>query len=295
MRGPRPCRSAGVAMQWSVGDSKRAGGKTGEAAPARSRTGWLALGGFVLVLAGATLGTLGRDRLLSLLPQKAGSNELDKGPELPERQRKMAALTAEIVADVEATWTRDFAKRNQRYTPADPVAFMERPALDCPVEQALFDSGHCQKTNKVFFDLSFAEALEARVGDKARYVWAYAVAHEMGHHVQGLIGFDVRVKDALARRPVLDHSIGVALEVQADCLAGVWARRTTKRDKLLPVKEMENALRVASDVGRERVEQQRNAAHVETFTYAIPRRRLYWFVKGVESGDILECDPFKVE
>ena len=282
-------------MQWSVGDSKREGSKPGEAAPTRSRTGWLALGGFVLVLAGATLGTLGRDRLLGLLPQKAGTNELDKERELPEQQRKMAALTAQIMADIEATWTRDFAKRNQRYTPADPIAFMDRPAPECPNEQLLFDSGHCPKANKVYFDLSFADALEARVGDKARYVWAYAVAHEMGHHVQNLIGFDVRVKDALERRPVLDHSIGVALEVQADCLAGVWARRTTKRDTFLPVKEMENALREASELGRERVEQQRNVAHVETFTYAIPRRRLYWFVKGVESGDILECDPFKVE
>jgi predicted metalloprotease len=282
-------------MQWSVGDSKRDGGKTEEAPPARSRTGWLALGGFVLVLAGATLGTLGRDRLLSLFPQQAARNELDREPELPEEQRKMATLTAEIVADVEATWTRDFAKRKQRYTPADPVAFMDRPALDCPAEQALFDSGHCPKTNKVFFDLSLAQALRARAGDKARFAWAYAVAHEMGHHVQGLIGFDVRVKDALQRRPVLDHSIGVALEVQADCLAGVWARRTTKRDQLLPLKEMENALRVISEEGRERVEQQRNIDHVETFTYAIPRRRLYWFVKGLESGDILECDPFKVE
>jgi uncharacterized protein len=282
-------------MQWSVGDSKREGVKPGDAAPARSRTGWLALGGFVLVLAGATLGTLGRDRLLALLPLKAGTNELVQEPELPEAQRKWAALTAQIAADVELTWTRDFAKRNQRYTPADPVAFMERPAPECPSEQLLFDSGHCQKSNKVYFDLSFAEALEKRVGDKARFAWAYAIAHEMGHHVQGLIGFDVRVKDALERRPVLDHSIGVALEVQADCLAGVWARRTTKRDTFLPVKEMENALRVASEEGRARVEDNRNTPHVETFTYAIPRRRLYWFVKGVESGDILECDPFKVE
>ncbi len=281
-------------MPWSVGDSKRDGGKAADAAPAR-RTGWLALGGFVLVLAGATLGTLGRDRLLALLPQKAGSNELRSEPELPEQQRKMAALTAEIMADVEATWTRDFARRKQRYTPADPVAFMERPAPTCPAEQLLFDSGHCPKSNEVYFDLSFAQALETRAGDKARYAWAYAVAHELGHHVQSLIGFDVRVQDALERRPVLDHSIGVALEVQADCLAGVWARRTTKRDSLLPVKEMENALRAASDEGRARVEKRRNVAHVETFTYAISRRRLYWFVKGLESGDILECDPFKVE
>lgn len=282
-------------MQWSVGDSKREGAKPAQAAPARSRTGWLALGGFVLVLGGATLGTLGRDRLLALLPQKAGNSELDAEPDVPEQQRKLAALTAELMADVEATWIRDFAKRNQRYTAADPVAFMERPALECPPQQALFDSGHCPKSNEVYFDLSFAEALGARAGDKARYAWAYAVAHELGHHVQALIGFDVRVKDALARRPVLDHSIGVALEVQADCLAGVWARRTTKRDTFLPVKEMENALRMVSEVGRERIEEQRNTPHVETFTYAIARRRLYWFVKGVESGDILECDPFKVE
>jgi predicted metalloprotease len=280
-------------MQWSLGSSSRDGAKPGEP-QARSKTGWLALGGFVLVLAGTTLGTLGRDRLLALLPAKAGTNELEQEPVIPDGQRKMAALTAEIMADVESTWTRDFARRNQRYTRADPVAFMERPALDCPAQQTLFASAHCQKSNKVYFDLSFAEGLEARSSDKARFAWAYAVAHELGHHVQGLIGFDVRVKDALERRPVLDHAIGVSLELQADCLAGVWARRTAKRE-LMPVKEMENALRLAGDEGRARQENSRDVGHVETFTYAIARRRLYWFVKGVESGDILECDPFKVE
>jgi predicted metalloprotease len=281
-------------MPWSVGDSARDGAKEKAGGKPSGKHGWLALGGFVLVLAGATIGTLGRDRVMALIPSKAGSNVLEGEAVVPPAQREIAQLTAKIMADVEATWTRDFGRRNQRYTNAEPIAFTQRPPLECEPGASLFASGHCPGTNKVFFDLSFAQALEKRAGASSRYAWAYVVAHEMGHHVQRLIGFDVKVKAALERRPVLDYAIGLSLELQADCFAGVWARQTGKRD-LMPVKEMENALRVAGEEGRARYDERTNVSQVETFTYAVSRRRLYWFLKGITDGNILDCDPFKTE
>jgi predicted metalloprotease len=135
--------------------------------------------------------------------------------------------------------------------------------------------------------------LDARFGDEADGAKAYAIAHEMGHHVQRVLGLDKKLEALLTEKPVASHWAEVQIELQADCLAGVWSRRTTQRHLVDPTK-IESSIRHTSELGTERRLEKRSDAESpgENFTYAIPRRRIYWFAQGYAHAEIDDCDAF---
>jgi uncharacterized protein len=152
----------------------------------------------------------------------------------------------------------------------------------------------CPEANGVPIDLAFQRALETRFVSEAVAPQVYAIAHAMGHHVQRVLGLDREVARLLADRPVAAHAVTLQLELQADCLAGIWARVTKARD-LLDRTQVERALRQASEEGTAQLlsKDRDRAAPLETFTYAVPRRRLYWFGKGFGSAKVEDCDTFQ--
>jgi uncharacterized protein len=199
---------------------------------------------------------------------------------------------ASVVKDVDAMWARDFRRRGKPYAPAEPVLLELPEKADCGPGLAL-GRPDCFATNKAFIDLSFQRALAARHGDEADGAKAYAIAHELGHHVQRVLGMDAKLASLLAERQVANHWSYTQIELQADCFAGVWSRRTEQQHLVEPT-HIEASLRYASELGTERrLAERSDALSVgESFTYAIPRRRIYWFAQGYKHGEIDDCDTF---
>lgn len=209
-----------------------------------------------------------------------------------EDPAQLEAFVLSIARDADTQWAADFRHRNKPYTAAQPVLLETPKPSDCGpgVELGRDD---CHGNGQAFIDLSFLRALGTRFGSNAAGARAYAIAHEMGHHVQRVLGLDRKLDELLAQRKVASHWVDVQLELQADCLAGVWSRRTRQGPWTEP-SQIEASLRQASELGTERrLEAERHAGSAgETFTYAIPRRRIYWFAQGYAKAEIEDCDTF---
>lgn len=205
---------------------------------------------------------------------------------------KLDTFVASVVQDIDAMWTRDFRRRTTRYVSAEPVLIDAPTRADCGPGFAL-GRPDCFGTQRAFIDRSFLHGLEARFGDEADGAKAYAIAHEMGHHVQRVLGMDKKMDALLAEKPVASHWAEIQLELQADCFAGVWSRRTELRHLAEPT-QLESSIRHTSEYGTERRLERRSDAESagENFTYAIPRRRIYWFAQGYAHGEIDDCDTF---
>jgi predicted metalloprotease len=201
----------------------------------------------------------------------------------------LETFAARVVKDADQSWAADFKRRNKAYTSARAV-FAAPPAAPC---SAVESASTCEGAETVYIDLDFQRSLQERYGQEAVAPRAYAIAHAMGHHVQRVLGLDREAARLVAGRPVAAHSVELQLELQADCLAGVWARVTKSKD-LLGREHVEDALKQASELGAERriAQEKERRALTESFTYAIPRRRLYWFAKGFNSAHIEDCDTF---
>lgn len=204
---------------------------------------------------------------------------------------ELESFIARIVLDADQLWAGDFKRRNKPYQAAQLVLVSQRAPNTC-ARGGLALSAECQDAGALYVDLDFQRALQARYEDEATAPRAYAIAHAMGHHVQQVLGLRRKAAGLVAERPVAAHSVELQLELQADCLAGVWAR--VSKLGALPRERVEDALKQASEVGAER-RRDDEARQLETFTYAIPRRRLYWFAKGYGTAKIEDCDPFASE
>ena len=203
------------------------------------------------------------------------------------------AFVARVVSDVDQTWARDFQRRNKPYVAARPVSVSARSPNPCAGVGPSADP-KCRDAQAVYIDFDFQRALHERFGGEAAAPQTYAIAHAKGHHVQKVLGLDRKAAELVASRPVAAHAVELQLELQADCLAGIWTR-VTKSTGTLGREQVERALRQASEVGEQRrLDQPRDAAPLlETFTYAIPRRRLFWFGKGFASAKVEDCDTFE--
>jgi predicted metalloprotease len=204
---------------------------------------------------------------------------------------RLNGFVLSVAKDVVALWAGDFRRRNKPYTAGEPVLLDSLSKSDCGPGVDL-ERADCFGSDKVFIDLPFQHALEERYGADAAGAQAYVIAHEYGHHVQRVLGLDQKIESLLANKKVASHWVRVELELQADCLAGVWTRRT-KQQHLGPT-QIEASVRRTSELGTERrlIERSDAESQGESFTYAIPRRRIYWFAQGYAHGEIDDCDTF---
>lgn len=179
-----------------------------------------------------------------------------------------------------------------QYRPARLELFRDAIQTGCGNAPASVGPFYCPRDEKVYLDLSFFDELAQRFGAPGDFAQAYVVAHEMGHHIQKILGTEARVRQAQAARPQLQNALSVRLELQADCYAGVWGAQVRNEGYLDP-SDVTEALRAASAVGDDRLQrEQTGEVRPDTFTHGTSAQRASWFQRGFQSGDMRSCDTF---
>jgi predicted metalloprotease len=211
--------------------------------------------------------------------------------EIERRQAAEAGLERVAVGafnDAQEVW----GEALRDYRPATLVLFWDATRSGCGAAGAEVGPFYCPADEKVYIDLGFYRDLAARFGAPGEFAQAYVIAHEIGHHLQHLLGVEGRVREAQARDPARRNALSVKLELQADCLAGVWGRSARERGLLDPG-EVEQGLRAAAAVGDDRLQGRGGGrANPETFTHGSAEEREGWFRRGLEAGDLETCDTF---
>jgi predicted metalloprotease len=244
-------------------------------------------GALVLALLSAIFGT----DLLSSTEVGAGGGQADP-QQVEARKAGEADLEAVAVAsfnDAQEVWSRALA---DRYRAAKLVLFWDGTRSGCGDASAAMGPFYCPLDEKVYIDLGFYRELATRFGAAGAFANAYVIAHEVGHHVQNVLGIAERVQAAQERDPRARNALSVRMELQADCLAGAWARNVGERGRLDPG-DVEQGLRAAAAVGDERIQRQTTGrVRPESFTHGTAEQRSRWFRRGYENGSVAACDTF---
>jgi predicted metalloprotease len=225
-------------------------------------------------------------------PQEATQQAQDRPPATDE----MTVFVRKVLGNTERTWSYLFENDlNRRYAPPTLVLFSGATPTACGTGQSAMGPFYCPADQKVYIDLAFYDELRQRFGAAGDFAQAYVIAHEIGHHVQHLLGVSDKV-DA-ARRRVSEaqaNQLSVRLELQADCLAGVWAAIAQRANQqLLEPGDIEEGLKAAAAIGDDRLQRQSQGYVVpEAFTHGSSEQRVRWLRRGLESGDIGKCDAF---
>ena len=227
-------------------------------------------------------------------PQQTSPGDVRQAPvnSSPEEEKRIQFVSF-VLDDVQQTWAQILPKAaNTPYRDAKLDVFRDAVDTGCGTAPAEVGPFYCPVDQKVYLDLSFFDELDRRFGAPGDFAQAYVVAHELGHHVQHLLGIDQRVRQEQDSRPGVANQLSVALELQADCFAGVWGNSTSQR-KLLEQGDVEEGLGAASAVGDDRIQSQMTGSiRPDKFTHGSSAQRVQWFRRGLESGDPNSCDTF---
>ena len=209
----------------------------------------------------------------------------------------LADMVSVVVADTEDVWSEIFAAQGRSYQAPSLVMFTGATKSACGLGQAAMGPFYCPADQKAYIDLSFYDQMRTRYKAPGDFAQAYVIAHEIGHHVQNLLGISGKVhqmKQQLGEAEA--NALSVRLELQADCLAGVWAIRADKARNILERGDVEEALNAASAIGDDTLQRQSRGTIVpESFTHGTSAQRQRWFRKGLGSGDPDSCDTFSVD
>jgi predicted metalloprotease len=283
-------------MRWTPG------GKSGDIIDRRGARGLgtgmrVGIGGAVVLLVLSLV--TGRD-LLTPVMGGAGGAETGMTPageaapvETSPEEERMVQFMSFVLDDAQNTWERVFAERGAQYQRARMVLFRDATQSACGVGQSAMGPFYCPADDQVYLDLSFFGELSRRFGAPGDFAQAYVVAHELGHHVQDLLGTEAQMREAQQRRPDLANELSVRLELQADCYAGIWGHSTAQRE-LLERGDVEEGLDAAAAVGDDAIQRSSGqGVHPESFTHGSSEQRMQWFRRGLETGRLESCDTFQ--
>lgn len=202
-----------------------------------------------------------------------------------------------VLANTEDVWEDLLGSYGRRYNDPTLVLFSGAVRSACGTGMAAMGPFYCPSDEKVYIDLSFFEELKSRFRAPGDFAQAYVIAHEIGHHVQKLLGIADQVEEARQRlSKEAANSLQVRMELQADCFAGIWAKRAGQRDNIIEPGDIDEALGAASAIGDDRIQRQTQGYVVpDSFTHGSSAQRVAWFRKGYESGDLNDCDSFNTD
>ena len=215
-------------------------------------------------------------------------------PAANDDQRNFVAV---VLAETEDVWHEAFRKMGRTYQAPTLVLFSGAVESACGMAGSAVGPFYCPYDHKVYLDLSFFEDLRTRFGASGDFAQAYVIAHEVGHHVQTLLGISKKVNELQSRvSPSERNKLSVRMELQADCLAGVWAHQADKSRQILEAGDIEEGLNAASAIGDDRI-QRRTQGYVvpDAFTHGSSAQRVRWFKLGLEHGNLQACDTFNAD
>ncbi len=233
-------------------------------------------------------------QLVEELPEVAGpSSSVAVQP--PPGQDELADFVSVVLADTEDTWSRIFASIGRQYEEPQLVLFSGAVQSACGIAGAAMGPFYCPADHKLYVDLSFYDELQRRFRAPGDFAQAYVIAHEVGHHVQNLLGINQEVTAMQRGASAAEaNALSVRLELQADCLAGIWAYNADRFRNLLEAGDIEEALNAASAIGDDRIQRETTGRVMpDSFTHGSSEQRVRWFRTGYETGDVAACDTFR--
>ena len=212
----------------------------------------------------------------------------------PPADDRLAAFVSTVLADTEDVWKDVFAKAGGTYREPHLVLFRGATQTGCGQGQAVMGPFYCPADQKVYIDLGFFETLKNRLGAPGEFAEAYVIAHEVGHHVQNLLGISAKVDQMRSRVSKVEYNgLSVRLELQADCFAGVWANHAQSARQILEQGDVESAMNAAAKIGDDALQRSSGGAVVpESFTHGTSAQRQRWFDNGIKTGSVKACDTF---
>ena len=257
--------------------------------------GMLVGGGLGTLIIAAIIFFLGGDPSAILSSGTANSGAQTEQRDLTQQEVQVREFVSMVTAESEQTWGKIFQENNMQYSAPKVVMFESATQSGCGPAQSAMGPFYCPADQTVYMDMSFFKELESRFGAKVtEFSIAYVIAHEIGHHVQTLLGTTQKVDQLRGKYSEADmNRVSVATELQADFYAGVWAKQTDRREQFLEPGDIESAISAAEAVGDDNI-QKRSQGYVnqEGFTHGSSAQRKEWFMKGYNTGDIRQGDTF---
>jgi predicted metalloprotease len=253
----------------------------------------LGLGGIVILF---ILSLIFKRDFLSLVSTDSvgtGATVAQPNPLLDQQEQPLKDFVVFVLNDTQNTWSQVLPAQGVPYRHAKLVLYRDAYPSACGAAQSATGPFYCPEDEKVYIDLGFYDELKQRFGAPGEFAEAYVLAHEIGHHVQKLLGIEGKVRQAQEQNPQAANRLSVALELQADCFAGVWGHSTQQRNLLDPG-DVDAGLKAAAAVGDDRLQRMsRGTVNPETFTHGSSAQRTQWFQRGFQEGTIAACNTFQ--
>jgi predicted metalloprotease len=258
----------------------------------------LGIGGFLLLL---VLSLVFKQNFFALLggggAGPSGQAAVSTGvpnPAKDQQEKPMVEFVTFVLNDTQKTWTELLPEQTgKQYRHAKLVLYRDYTSSGCGAAQSATGPFYCPEDEKVYIDLGFYDELDRRFGAPGQFAQAYVLAHEIGHHVQKILGIEQKVQQLQESNPGSANQNSVKLELQADCFAGVWAHSTQERN-LLEAGDIQSALGAAAAVGDDHLQKMtRGRVQPETFTHGTSQQRQYWFQQGYNGGTVQSCNTFQ--
>jgi len=258
--------------------------------------GSVGIGGVVLALVISYFTGISPSSLLSLMSGGGAPAVTSTPSHPPPANDEMATFVSKVLADTEDTWKVVFRESGRQYKEPKLVLFTGATRTACGVGREAMGPFYCSLDEKVYIDLAFYRELKERFHAPGQFAEAYVIAHEVGHHVQKLLGISdkVHASQERASSKAKANALSVRLELQADCFAGLWANHADKMRHIIEPGEIEQALTAASAIGDDRLQKQAQGYAVpDTFTHGTSEQRVHWFERGFQSGNPRACNTFQ--
>jgi uncharacterized protein len=265
----------------------------------RGSTGGFGIGGrgigigtVIVALVGGLMFGIDPFTMLSIISGGGGTVQEQGSAPAPPPDDRRAAFVSTVLADTEDVWTGVLRRNGGTYTVPKLVLFRGAVLTSCGQGSAAMGPFYCPEDQRIYIDLDFFDTMANRLGATGDFAQAYVIAHEVGHHVQNLLGISAEINRAQGRMSRTQaNALSVRIELQADCFAGVWTHHSQKSKGWLEQGDIEEALNAAAQIGDDALQQKTEGVIVpESFTHGTSEQRVRWFTRGLQAGNITQCD-----